>query len=81
MTVGATAPRLRITRLSPSRTSTVFKSLADISWMICSMSVTSIGPVARVVTDDALVAPLELDFDFGLAGRLLNVATLKGTVE
>src|SRR3954469_5725500 len=46
------APRLSTTRLSPSRRSTVFRSLALINCTICSSSPTSIGPEDRAAFDE-----------------------------
>src|SRR5687767_10225023 len=73
------APRLRMTRLSPSRTSTVFRSFAAISLTIRSSSETSMGLLLDAADDDAeLFLPADFPpfFDF-----LFNVATLEGLVE
>src|SRR5436190_10754385 len=64
-------PRLRMTRLSPSRTSTVFRSFAVIMRTMRSSRLTSIGP-----SMDALLAAREL-----FRGFLLNVAALEGFIE
>src|SRR4051812_24842824 len=81
----AAAPRLRMTRLSPSRTSTVLRSLAAISLTICSRSRTSIGlsdaggpppPPPPAEPPASAPPPLRRCFRFSL-----NVAALEGPVE
>src|SRR6185503_5512439 len=69
-----TAPRLRMTRRSPSRTSTVFRSFAAMSLTICSRRLTSIGlPVATV-------SGVELfTLRFGFFSN--NVTALRGPVQ
>src|SRR5687768_9385009 len=71
-----TAPRFRMTRLSPSRTSTVFRSFADINLTIRSSSETSIGLLDVLLLDESarLRDPRFLVF-------LFNVATLEGLIE
>src|SRR5437868_6685798 len=63
-------------RLSPSRTSTVFKSLSRISRVSCSSRFTLIGLVAP-----ALTAAPDARLLLSLVLRLLNGAALKGLVE
>src|SRR4051794_2450612 len=83
---GATAPRLRMTRLSPSRRSTVLRSLTAISLTICSRSRTSIGlsdaggppPPPPPVEPPASAPPPPLRRCFRFS---LNVAALEGPVE
>src|SRR5206468_3998478 len=74
----ATAPRLRITRFSPSRTSTVFKSADAISSTILDSRATSIGLPAGAdgAADGAPGLGRFLLFCFSL-----NVATLEAPVE
>src|SRR3954471_5804303 len=78
--VEAAGPRLRMIRWSPSRTSTVLRSLAAMSLTICSSSRTFIGPPAPSPGGDpgraarSPAPPLRFFFS-------LNVATLEGPVE
>src|SRR5688500_15112952 len=76
--VGAAAPRLTMTRLSPSRTSTVLRSLAAMSFTICSSSRSFIGlPDA----DDGSASP---SLGGGPAFRFffsLNVTAFEAPVE
>src|SRR6187551_3226313 len=69
--MGATAPRLRITRLSPSRTSTVLRSFVLIRRTRRSSSVTSIG-----LSLEFLLVVLRMLFGF-----LLNVAPFECFIE
>src|SRR5687768_18581073 len=66
------APRFRMTRRSPSRTSTVFRSFADINFTIRSSNPTSIG-----LSEDLPDArPLELVLGDFLFARLAKVVVL-----
>src|SRR6185437_13004639 len=73
-TTALAIPRLRMTRRSPSRTSTVLRSCAAISETICSSSATSMG----LLDGGPLRGGLAGFWDFRFS---LNVATLEAPVE
>src|SRR5436190_19204011 len=78
--IASPAPRLRITRRSPSRTSMTFRSLLVINWISFCSRPTSIGLDAGA-DDDVAFPPLDpLLLPFGFFSSF-KVAALEGLIE